>query len=53
MSETKSINITIRVTPEQKEQIVGNQLKNGFESLSAYLKFVAMNCKVEATAEKD
>jgi len=52
MAETSSINITIRVTPEQKEVIVANQIENGFESLSAYLKFVAMNCKVEAKAKQ-
>ena len=50
--ENDSININFRATKAQKEQMEAKAVQNGFESLSAYIKFVALNATVTAKVEK-
>ncbi len=42
----------IRVTEDQHKQIKANAKANGFETVSAFVKYVAINCKVVATDKK-
>lgn len=41
--------MNIRTTDEQFEQIEKRAIENGFESVSAYVKYVALNATVTAT----
>ncbi len=42
----------IRVTDAQHAEIKARAEANGFESVSAYVKYVALNCNVVATDKK-
>ena len=46
------MNLNIRISDEQHKEIKERAAKNGFESVSAYVKYVALNCKVTATDKK-
>ncbi len=48
----KSMTMQIRVTDEQHETIKANAKANGFETVSAFIKYVALNCKVSVTDRK-
>ncbi len=50
--EEKVLNINFRATVSQKEEMETKAKENGFESLSAYIKFMALNGVVTATAAK-
>ena len=49
---TKKESIYFRVTPEEKQKIEQNKNDLGFESLSDYLRFVALNAQIEIKIEK-
>jgi len=46
----KSININFRASESQKRLMEQKAKENGFESLSSYIKFMALNGTVTATA---
>jgi len=43
------MNMNIRVSKEQYEQMKKNATTNGFESLSAFVKYVSLNATVQAS----
>ena len=49
----KKESIYFRVTPEEKEKIEQKKKSLGFESLSDYLRFVALNATIEVKIEND
>ena len=49
---TKKESIYFRVTPEEKLKIEQKKNDLGFESLSDYLRFVALNAQIEIKIEK-
>ena len=46
------MNLNIRISDEQHALIKERAEANGFESVSAFIKYVALNCKVTATDKK-
>ena len=48
----KTININFRATEAEREQIKAKAKENGFDSVSNYLKFVALSATVTATVPK-
>ncbi|MDB2562196.1 hypothetical protein N9X61_01180 [Sulfurimonas sp.] len=51
MAKEESININFRATKAQKEAMEAKATANGFESLSGYLKYVALNTTVTAVTK--
>ena len=46
----KTININFRATEAEREQIKAKAKESGFDSVSNYLKFVAMHATITVTA---
>ena len=46
------MNMNVRLSEEQSQEIKAKAKANGFENMSAYVKYVALNATVVATVPK-